>query len=61
MSGMAKDWPITQQWDSANKDWNTVKKSMTDIMGADHQVGVFELPSKFEKHITNAYSFALAH
>jgi len=34
---------------------------MTEIMGEKKEVGVFELPSKFNKHISNVYSFALSH
>ena len=38
-----------------------VKPSMKKIMGENREVSVFELPAKFTKHITNVYSFALAH
>lgn len=31
---------------------------MESTIGADTELSVFELPSKFTKHITNAYSFA---
>jgi len=35
-----------------------VREAMESTIGADTELSVFELPSKFTKHITNAYSFA---
>jgi hypothetical protein len=57
---LALKWPITDKWDTKNKSWKEVKESMTEIIGADRNVGVFELPQKFHKHVSNVYSFALA-
>lgn len=54
-------WPAYKEWDSLNKPWDEVKKSMIDTIGADTDVGVYELPAKFTKHVTNAYSFAWAY
>jgi len=34
---------------------------MEETIGKDKDVSVFELPAKFTKHITNAYSFAKAY
>ena len=60
IDGLAKDWPLTEKFDS-KANYEPTRKIMSDIIGADTQVGVFELPAKFNKHITNAYSFAKAH
>jgi len=61
MIGLAKNWPAYESWDSLNKPWADVKQSMTEAIGANTEVGVFELPGKYEKHITNAYSFAWSY
>lgn len=34
---------------------------MKNAIGEHTEVGVYELPAKFKKHITNAYSFAWAY
>lgn len=57
---MASEWPITEKWNTKKKSWKEVKESMTEIIGKDRDVGVFELPQKFHKHVSNVYSFALA-
>lgn len=49
------------EWDTQKKSWADVRKSMLDTIGSTKDVSVFELPAKFTKHITNAYSFALSY
>ena len=58
MTGLANEWPITKEWIFDPHNHEKTRESMLKIIGKDKEVGVYSLPKKFNKHISNVYSFA---